>query len=464
MIRIASGLLILFSISFSSSLKAYTDSFADLVENLSPAVVSIASTTIVTNNNSQNQMPQFPEGSPFDEFFKDYFDNERRNSPSQRPMTGLGSGFIIDKEGIIVTNNHVIEGADEITVIMSDQTEFTAELLGRDPKADLAVLKIEPGQIELTAVDWGDSDLMRVGDWSIAIGNPLGLGGTVTAGIISAISRDLRGSSPYVKFLQTDASINRGNSGGPLFNVEGKVIGINTAIISQTGGSIGLGFAIPSNSAKKIVQQLKEFGRTKRGWLGVQIQPVSKDFAESLGLENEKGAFVSAVNPKGPSKKAGIEDGDVILKFNDIEIIKMTDLPRVVAEADVGSIAKVEIWRKNKKIVIEVELGELPEQTYVNKNSKKIKKKSQEKIIKSLGIVIEDSEDTVGVIVTKIDVDEISLQKGDIILEVNRETFDSSTSFISLIDKYEKTGRSSLLLKIKRNDETSWVTIKFISN
>ena len=464
MIRILSGLLVLFSITYSTALKAYTDSFADLVENLSPAVVSIASTTIITNNNSQNQMPQFPEGSPFDEFFKDYFDNERRNSPSQRPMTGLGSGFIIDKAGIIVTNNHVIEGADEITVIMSDQTEFTAELLGRDPKADLAVLKIEPGQTELMAVQWGDSDLMRVGDWSIAIGNPLGLGGTVTAGIISAISRDLRGSSPYVKFLQTDASINRGNSGGPLFNVEGKVIGINTAIISQTGGSIGLGFAIPSNSAKKIVQQLKDFGRTKRGWLGVQIQPVSRDFAESLGLENEKGAFVSNVNPKGPSKKAGIEDGDVILKFNDIEIVKMTDLPRVVAEADVGSIAKVEIWRKNKKIMIEVELGELPEQTYVNKKPQKKENQTKEKLIKSLGITIKDSADSVGVIVTKIDADEINIQEGDVILEVNRESVDSLNSFITLVEKYEKTGRSSLLLKIKRDEETSWVTIKFISN
>ena len=464
MIRILSGLLILFSLTYFSTLKAYTDSFADLVENLSPAVVSIASTTIVTNNNSQNQMPQFPEGSPFDEFFKDYFDNERRNSPSQRPMTGLGSGFIIDKAGIIVTNNHVIEGADEITVIMSDQTEFTAELLGRDPKADLAVLKIEPGQTKLTAVEWGDSDLMRVGDWSIAIGNPLGLGGTVTAGIISAISRDLRGSSPYVKFLQTDASINRGNSGGPLFNVEGKVIGINTAIISQTGGSIGLGFAIPSNSAKKIVQQLKDFGRTKRGWLGVQIQPVSKDFAESLGLENEKGAFVSNVNPKGPSKKAGIEDGDVILKFNDIEIVKMTDLPRVVAEADVGSIAKVEIRRKNKKIMIEVELGELPEQTYVNKKPQKKENQTKEKLIKSLGITIKDATESVGVIVTKIDVDEINIQEGDTILEVNREPAESLNSFIALVEKYEKTGRSSLLLKIKRDEETSWVTIKFISN
>ena len=464
MSKILSSLFILFTITFSNLSNSHPSSFADLVENLSPAVVSIASTTIVENNNSQNQMPQFPEGSPFDEFFKDYFENERRNSPSQRPMTGLGSGFIISKEGIIVTNNHVIEGADEIKVILSNQKEFTAELLGRDPKADLAVLKIDPGTTILTAVEWGDSESMRVGDWSIAIGNPLNLGGTVTAGIISAISRDLRGSSPYVKFLQTDASINRGNSGGPLFNIEGKVIGINTAIISQTGGSIGLGFAIPSNSAKKIVQQLKDFGRTKRGWLGVQIQPVSKDFAESLGLENEKGAFVSNVNPKGPSKKAGIEAGDVILKFNDIEIIKMTDLPRVVAEADVGSLAKVEVWRKNKKIIVQVELGELPEQTYVKNNSQQKENKSKEKIIKSLGIAVIDSKDSKGVLVSKVDNDDIKLQEGDIILEVNRELIDSSISFISIIEKYKKTGRSSLLLKIQREDETSWITIKFISN
>ena len=464
MSKILSSLFILFIITFSTLSQSHPSSFADLVENLSPAVVSIASTTIVENNNSQNQMPQFPEGSPFDEFFKDYFENERRNSPSQRPMTGLGSGFIISKDGIIVTNNHVIEGADEITVILSNQKEFTAELLGRDPKADLAVLKIDPGTTILTAVEWGDSESMRVGDWSIAIGNPLNLGGTVTAGIISAISRDLRGSGPYVKFLQTDASINRGNSGGPLFNIEGKVIGINTAIISQTGGSIGLGFAIPSNSAKKIVQQLKDFGRTKRGWLGVQIQPVSKDFAESLGLENEKGAFVSNVNPKGPSKKAGIEAGDVILKFNDIEIIKMTDLPRVVAEADVGSLAQVEVWRKNRKIIIQVELGELPEQTYVKNNSQKKENKSKEKIITSLGIAVIDSNDSKGVLVSKVDNDDIRLQEGDIILEVNRELIDSSISFISIIEKYKKTGRSSLLLKIQREDETSWITIKFISN
>ena len=451
-------------IFYSSNISfSHPSSFADLVESLSPAVVSIASTTIVKSIDPKNQLPRFPEGSPFDEFFKDYFENEKRNSPSQRPMTGLGSGFIIDKKGIIVTNNHVIEGADEITVIMSNQQKFKAELLGRDPKADLAVLKIDPGATELIAVNWGDSDAMRVGDWSIAIGNPLGLGGTVTAGIISAKSRDIN-NGPYVKFLQTDASINRGNSGGPLFNIDGEVIGINSAIISQTGGSIGLGFAIPSNSAKKIVQQLEEFGRTKRGWLGVQIQPVSKDFAESLGLPNERGAFVSNVDPKGPSKKSGIEAGDVILKFNNIEIITMTDLPRVVAESDVGSMALVELWRKNKKIIIEVELGELPEQTYVKSNKSKKKIDKKESIISSLGITISESKVSKGVIITKINNENINLKVGDIILEINRETVESEASFIKLVEKFEKTERSSVLLLIKRGEETSWVSIKFIDN
>ena len=432
---------------------AVPSSFADLVEKLSPSVVSIASTTIIENN-SQNQIPQFPEGSPFDEFFKDYFDRDQRRS--QRPMTGLGSGFIISDDGIIVTNNHVIVGADEITVILSDETEYTAQLLGRDPKADIAVLKIDAETSKLTAVEWGDSDKMRVGDWTIAIGNPLGLGGTVTAGILSAISRDI-GGGPYVKFLQTDASINRGNSGGPLFNLDGKVIGINTAIVSQTGGSIGLGFAIPSNSAKKIVQQLKEFGKTKRGWLGIQIQPVTKDFAESLGLPNQKGAFVSNVNPKGPSKDAGLEPGDVILKFNNNEIMKMSDLPRVVAESDVGSRAYLEVWRKNKKINIEVVLGELPGEVITERT----KKKSDEiKInIDILGITISNKQN--GVEVISIDNQESNLQIGDIILEVNRELVNDTNSFNKLVTKLEKTGRSSLLLKIIRNDEQLWVTIKF---
>ncbi len=447
---------------YSKFLLAIPDSFADLVEDLSPSVVSIASTTIVKNNNPQDQMPRFPEGSPFDEFFKEYFDRNQRRSPSERPMVGLGSGFIIEKSGIIVTNNHVIEGADQISVILFNQKEFKAELLGRDPKADLAVLKIEPGDTSLKAVEWGNSDEMRVGDWSIAIGNPLGLGGTVTAGIISAISRDI-GSGPYVKFLQTDASINRGNSGGPLFNVDGKVIGINSAIISQTGGSIGLGFAIPSNSAKKIIQQLKEFGRTKRGWLGVQIQPVTKDFAESLGLPDQKGAFVSNVDPNGPSKKAGLEEGDVILKFNNIDIETMTDLPRVVAESDVGSIAIVKIWRKNKIIEIQVKLGELPEQSYVEREKSK-NEESQELEIISLGLSLMKTKNNEGVLISKIDNIESNLLINDIITEINREKISNPKEFKNLVEEIKKTGRTSLLLKIIRNKESLWVTIKFLEN
>ena len=437
---------------------AVPNSFADLVEDLIPSVVSIASTTIVTNNKNQ-PMPKFPEGSPFDEFFKDYYDNEKRNSPSQRPMVGLGSGFIVDKSGIIVTNNHVIEGADEITVIMHDQKEFKAELLGRDPKADLAVLKIDPINVNLKEVGWGNSDTIRVGDWSIAIGNPLGLGGTVTAGIISAISRDI-GNGPYVKFLQTDASINRGNSGGPLFNIEGEVIGINTAIISQTGGSIGLGFAIPSNSAQKIVKQLKEFGRTKRGWLGVQITPVSQDIAESLGLPDQKGAFISNINPDGPSKSAGIQEGDVILKFNEIDILKMIDLPRVVAESDVGSIAIVRIWRKNKIISIEVKLGELPEETFVERKLDKIENQISTRV-NSLNLSVKDGKNITGVIVDEVDPDS-NLKSGDVITEVNREIITNSKNFIELIDSIKNTGRNSLLLKILRDKKSLWITIKFV--
>tara|TARA_Y100000996_G_C22542177_1_gene650413 strand:+ start:470 stop:1849 length:1380 start_codon:yes stop_codon:yes gene_type:complete len=446
-------------LSFSSNLysKQAPYDFADLVENLSPAVVSIASKTIVKQQD-QPDIPKFPEGSPFDEFFKDYFNRRQQDAPTQRPMFGLGSGFIIDSSGIIVTNNHVIESADEITIIMSDKTEFEAELLGRDPKADLAVLKIDPKDKELVSVPWGNSDKLRVGNWTIAIGNPLGLGGTVTAGIVSAISRDI-GNGPYVKFIQTDASINRGNSGGPLFNIDGEVIGINSAIISQTGGSIGLGFAIPSNSAKKIINQLIEFGRTKRGWLGVQITPVTDDIAESLGLESNAGAFVSNLNPDGPAKKSGIQEGDVIIKFNNNLVESMTDLPKLVAESDVGSIALVEVWRKNKSILIEVELGELEEETFVNRS---IVKENKENIISfdELGLSIKKSIDDKGVVVVKSD-ESSNLLPDDIIIEVNREKISSIKSFKDLISTIKETGRSSILLKILREKQSLWVTLKF---
>tara|TARA_Y100001970_G_C14207125_1_gene844736 strand:- start:763 stop:2133 length:1371 start_codon:yes stop_codon:yes gene_type:complete len=445
----------LFLINKDSLSKSAPDSFADLVENLIPGVVSIASKTI-PKEQMQQPMPRFPEGSPFDDFFKEYFDNENRQT--QRPMIGLGSGFIIDKSGIVITNNHVIEGADEINIIMSDKREFEAKLLGRDPKADLAVLKFDPEGLDLQSLTWGNSDEARVGDWTIAIGNPLGLGGTVTAGIVSAISRDI-GNGPYVKFIQTDASINRGNSGGPLFNIKGEVVGINTAIISQTGGSIGLGFAIPSNSARKIIQQLIEFGRTKRGWLGVQITPVSKEIAESLDLLNENGAFVSKIDPQGPSKGAGIQEGDVILKFNNIDIFNMSDLPRLVAESNVGSIALVEIWRKNKIIKIEVKLGELPEKTYVNREE--TRDENNVIHIKKLDLYIEANGIEEGVKLVKID-QESDLIVGDIIIEVNREKIKNIDHFLNIVNEIHETGRNSLLLKIKRKENTFWATIKFV--
>ena len=431
------------------------DSFADLVDDLIPAVVSIASTTIVKMEQEQT-IPKFPEGSPFDEFFRDYFNREQRRSPSQRPLVGLGSGFVIDEIGIIVTNNHVIENADEISVIMFDQKEYIAELLGRDPKADLAVLKINPDGRKLKSVKWGNSDEARVGDWTIAIGNPLGLGSTVTAGIVSAISRDI-GGGPYVKFIQTDASINRGNSGGPLFNIKGEVIGINAAIISQTGGSIGLGFAIPSNSAKKVISQLKEFGRTRRGFLGVEITSVTEDIAESLGLTETKGAFVSNINPKGPAKEAGIHEGDVILKFNDDEIKNKEDLVRLVGESDIGSLSKVEVWRKNIKLVIEVQLGELPEKSYVKR--KISTDQTNEKKFIDLGLSIAPTKNEEGVIVSKVD-ENLNLLIGDLIIEVNMDKVTTVERFIKLIENIKKTERRSILLKVIRGEELQWVTLK----
>ena len=426
-----------------------------MVDELLPSVVSIATSQTVERQTSQ--LPELPECHPFNDMFDDFFGNQM---PKRENLTGLGSGFIINDEGYVVTNNHVISGADQITVIFNNGIdEVSAELVGTDPKTDIAVLKIDPSSISIQSVNWGDSDISRVGDIVLAIGNPLGLGGTVTSGIISSINRDI-GGGPYVDFIQTDAPINRGNSGGPLFNLDGEVIGINTAIVSQTGGSIGLGFAIPANSAKKIVQQLKDFGKTKRGWLGVQIQPVTKDFAESLGLPDQKGAFISNVNPNGPSKTAGLEPGDVILKFNNIEIKKMPDLPRVVAESDVGSTAILEVWRKNKKINIEVILGELPGEVVTER---KITSNVERNLkIESLGITIEDHES--GVKVISIDDIDSSLQNGDIITEVNREVINNMNSFEELVNSLEKTGRSSLLLKIIRDDEQNWVTIKFKNN
>jgi len=337
------------NLSFFVNAKPVPQSFADLAEKLTPSVVYISTTqTVVTN---VNPFPfEFPPGSPFEDMFKEF------GTPQTRKASALGSGFIIDSKGIVITNNHVIKGAEDIVVRVEGDKEYKAKVLGADPLSDIAVLKIESKE-KLTSVKFGDSDKARIGDWVIAIGNPFGLGGTVTAGIISARNRDI-GMSRYEDFIQTDASINVGNSGGPLFDMNGDVIGINTAILGQSG-SIGIGFAIPSNSAKKVIEQLIEFGETKRGWLGVRIQVVTKEIADVEKLDKPRGALVASVAENSPSDKAGIKAGDIILEFNGVLINEMKELPKIVAQTEVGKTVNVKVWRNQKKITKKIKLGRL---------------------------------------------------------------------------------------------------------
>ena len=363
--------LILILLSFSTSFvhsKAIPSSFADLAEKLMPSVVNISSTQTIKT--TTNPFPfEFPPGSPFEDMFKEF------NRPSERKATALGSGFIIDKKGIVVTNNHVIHGAEDIFVSVNGSTEYKAKVIGKDPYMDLAVLQIESDE-EFIPVSFGDSDKARVGDWVIAIGNPFGFGGTVTSGIISSRNRDI-GLTRYDDFIQTDASINVGNSGGPLFDLDGKVIGINTAIIAPgQSGSIGIGFAIPSNPASKVISQLIEFGETKRGWLGVRIQEVTKEIAEVEKLENPEGALVASVSENSPAAKAGIKAGDIILEFDGKKVDTMRTLPKLVAQTEVGKRVTLRIWRNQKLISKKVLLGRLESsKEYKVENKKKNRRK-----------------------------------------------------------------------------------------
>ena len=443
------------------------ESFADQVEQLSPAVVNISTTTIV-NEGPGMDMPQFPPGSPFEEFFKNFGDENR-----QRRASSLGSGFIIDAEGIVVTNFHVIENAEEITVTLSDETSFTAKVLGQDQKTDIAVLKIDPGDTALTAVPFGDSDSLRVGDWVLAIGNPFGLGGTVTAGIVSARGRDI-GNGPYDDFIQTDASINRGNSGGPLFNTDGQVIGINTAIFSQSGGSVGIGFAISSNLAKRVTKQLVEFGTTRRGWLGVFIQEVTSDIAETLGLEGSGGALVSSVNENSPADIAGLEPGDVILSFDGKKIERMRDLPRIVAETDIGTTVVVEIFRGGRLSTVEVTLGELEKADLAGLVGEQPEGDAQ--TLDRLGFTVDDLDgelaaelgldDTLtGVVVTEVAADSPAMEKGvepgDIIRRFGQRRVDSAADLAASVAETLDAGRSGVLLLIERDGRERFVQIGF---
>ena len=374
---------------------------------------------------------------------------------------------LIDEEGIIITNAHVILDANEIDVIFSNGVILPAELVGKDTKTDIAVLRVEPAEGQnLVALEFGNSDELKVGQWVMAIGNPFGLGGTVTAGIVSAKNRDIR-SGPYDNFIQTDAAINRGNSGGPLFNTNGKVIGINSAIISTTGGSVGIGFAIPSKTATAVIEQLIEYGETRRGWLGVRIQEVSEDIASSLGMNDASGALVVSVDDDGPAEQAGIKSGDIILKFNGVVIDTMRELPRVVAETKVGTRAEVEIWRKNKvinkSVVIErlnegslvpVESPDVEDNTDVDNTSVLNLGFSLSNVSKELAAKYDFTPNQKGLVVTQIDNQSDAfkrgLQEGDVINVINEQDLFSVNQFIRIIDKYKKADKNLLLIKVVR--------------
>ena len=341
--------------------------FADLAAKVTPAVVNISSTHVETADAQQDMPFDFPKGSPFEQFFKQFMQNQNQGkSPMKRKATALGSGFIIDPAGYIVTNNHVIESATQIQVTTNDGTDYPAKLIGADSKTDLALLKIEAKK-PLPAVNFGDSDHARVGDWVLAVGNPFGLGGTVTTGIISARSRDIH-EGPFDDFLQIDASINQGNSGGPTFNMNGDVVGINTAIFSPSGGSVGIGFAIPSNLAKPILAELKDKGSIQRGWLGVEIQQVTPEIAKAIGLDEPKGALVASVQPDSPASRAKLQPGDVILTYNGQAIHEMRDLPRLVAETDPNGKAELGVLRDKQQISVSTTVGKLKDDSEVASN------------------------------------------------------------------------------------------------
>ncbi len=443
--------LFIFGFNLNSNSQSVPGSFADLAERLMPSVVNISTTqTVVTRSNPFPGF-EFPPGSPFGDMFKEF------GTPQERQSSALGSGFIIDEKGIVVTNNHVIDGAEDIVVQVNGEKKFNAKVIGADPLSDIAVLQLDTKE-KFIPVKFGDSDKARIGDWVIAIGNPFGLGGTVTSGIISARNRSI-GLSRYEDYIQTDASINSGNSGGPLFDMNGDVIGINTAILGRSG-NVGIGFSIPSNSAKIVIDQLIEFGETKRGWLGVRIQDVTKEIAEIENLDEPRGALVASVAPDSPSEKAGVKAGDIILKFNGERIQEMKELPIIVARTEVGKKVKVIIWRNKKEITKTITLGRLE-----TSEDFKIAEKDtplEEQRIESLKITVRklSKEDiktrnlpnqTLGLVITQIDNDSPlvnSIEVNSIILEAQKKKIKNPQDLNQAVDKVLKSNQKTILLVI----------------
>ncbi len=442
---------VLTNFTLVNSAKTAPNSFADLAERLMPSVVNISTSQTVTTNS--NPFPfQFPPGSPFEDMFKDF------GTPQERQAYALGSGFIIDEKGIVITNNHVIQGAEDILVRVNGDEEFKAKIIGKDPLSDIAVLQIEAEQ-KFIPVKFGDSDKSRIGDWVIAIGNPFGLGGTVTSGIISARNRSI-GLARYEDFIQTDASINQGNSGGPLFNMDGDVIGINTAILGQSG-SIGIGFAIPSNSAVKVINQLIEFGETKRGWLGVRIQIVTKEIAEAEKLDKPRGALIVSVAENSPSDKGGILAGDIILEFDGKLINEMKELPLIVAQTEVGKTVNVKIWRNKRELIKKIKLGRLETSEDFNlKKAEAPKTKRIEKLKIEVRALTNDDinsrnlpEDITGVVITKIDQNSPInyLRVNNIIVEADKKKIKTIGDLKNIINSAVRSSKKTIMIAIFNN-------------
>jgi serine protease Do len=463
------------------------DSFADLAAKLLPAVVNISTSQTVAARSDRGapDMPQFPPGSPFERFFRDFMERNRppgtptprgeRNGPTRKSQS-LGSGFVIDPSGIVVTNNHVIDGADEISVTFHDGTVLKATLVGRDERTDLAVLKVS-AEKALQPVPFGDSDSARVGDWVLAIGNPFGLGGTVTAGIVSARGRDIQ-QGPYDSFIQTDAAINKGNSGGPLFNMAGEVVGINTAIYSPTGGSVGVGFAIPANIAKSVVAQLRDFGRARRGWLGVRIQQVTPDIAESVGLKEPTGAMIAGVTDGGPAESAKLRSGDIVVRFNGQEVRDMRSLPRIVADSEIGKLVPVVVWRDGKEFTLLAKVGELPDDQRVSNAAPTRPIVPLPLELSGLGLRLSTITpefrerfqlgiDQKGVLITDVQqstpAGDKGLKPGDVIVEVQQEEVYTPSDVQDQVEKARKSNRRSVLMLIQTSDGLQWVPLSLLS-
>ena len=487
----------------NSPLAAALPSFAPLVKKVMPAVVNVSATLkpgasaregLNLGNGDQDQDQEqdqdqgpdlgpnrtFPQ-SPFDEMLRRFFEQQGR--PSQRQQrehsVALGSGFIIDPSGYVVTNNHVVENADKVTVTFQDNSEHSAKVIGRDSKTDLALLKIDAPK-PLPYVSWGNSDSEQVGDWVLAVGNPFGLGGSVSPGFVSARGRDIH-AGPYDDFLQIDASINRGNSGGPTFNLNGEVVGINTAIYSPNGGSVGIGFAIPSSLAKPVIDQLREHGKVDRGWLGVQIQQITPEIAKSLGLPKQEGALVADVTPGGPAAKAGFKQGDVILSFNGHDINKVRDLPIVVAETPVGNDAKIHVWRKSGETDLDAKIAQMPENPQVAQNDRGGNRGNREdsgaaaQNSSAMGLRLAPltsewrqrlhiNKEVKGVVVTSVadnsPLADLGLRRGDVIESVNQKPVSSPGEVVSALNNAKNNkGDDNVLILLNRNGVNQYVAL-----